>query len=308
MSASRPRVRRPGTLIPIALAAAGMALLAGAPSGPGPGTAGDRYRAGEPASTRSILPAAEASRVRERGIARARKLGIPAGTHSRAARVVDRFAGTVLDELVTLDAGGRRVGIVRMRPDGRVVSAIRLGWHAPADRPIRASEAVARATGLAATARLAAHGPAAVRRTADAGWRVTWPRTVDGTPVLGDGASVTLFADGTFHAAAERERVLAPAPATRLGRADAERVARERLRTLLGPGEGARARIVASHLAWVAPNDTFDAGAPDAPAPILRLAWVVDVRPTGTLAERLLALELYLEAGGGNLIGGDLLR
>jgi hypothetical protein len=308
MPALRLRARRTGILIPIALATAGVALLAGAPSGPHPGAAGDSYRAGEPATARSALPAGEATLVRARGIDGAQNLGIPTGARSRTARVVDRFAGTVLDELVTIDGGGRRVGIVRMRPDGRVVSAVRLGWLARADRPIGATRAVKRAISLASAARLAADGSPVVRRTADAGWRVSWPRTVDGTPVVGDGTSITLFADGTFHAAAVRERTLAPAPATRLGRTEAAQLARARLRTLLGPEDGARARIVAAHLAWVAPNDTFDASAPDAPAPVLHLAWVVEARTSGSLAARLRALELYLDAGDGDLIGGDLLR
>ncbi len=301
-----PASRR-GAVIPLALVVAGAAFLAGGPSGPTSGVAVDRYQAGQPAIVRSVLPAGDAARVRERGLDRARLLGVPAGTRTQTSRVVDRFSGSVLDEVVTLDVRGNRLGIVRMRPDGRVAAAMRLGWYAGGG-PIDAATAASRASSLAAAARITVRGTPIVGRTADAGWRVSWPRAVAGTPVLGDGASVTLFADGTFHAAATEERDLAPAPAVTLAAVAAQGIAAERLRTLLGPTDAASATIVATRLAWVAPNDTFDASAPDAPDPVLRLAWVAQVRTRGTLADRVRALELYLDAGTGTLIGGDLLR
>ena len=126
-------------------------------------------------------------------------------------------------------------------------------------------------------------------------------------PVAGDGNSVTLFGDGALHAVAHRERSLAAAPATTLEVAAAQRIARERLVALLGPAN-VDARVVRTHLSWVAPNDTFDGQAPDAPDPVLRLAWVVEVRTVAPLADRIQALELYLDAGDGTLLGGDLLR
>ena len=61
-------------------------------------------------------------------------------------------------------------------------------------------------------------------------------------------------------------------------------------------------------LAWVAPNDTFAPARPDAPAATLRLAWVGRVATTATLAESLRGLEVYLDAGDGSLLGGDVLR
>jgi hypothetical protein len=298
------RVRRGA---PLALAIAGAALLLGGPGGPAPGGAVDRYRAGEPASVRSVVPAREAVDVRRRGIARARALGLPIGAETRVTRVVDRFFGSTVDEVVTLDARGRRLGIVRMGRDGRVAMAVRLGWRAPASRRINSLDARARATTLAAAAGLMPDGIPTVSPAADGGWRVAWQRAVGGVPVVGDGSTVTLFGDGTMHAAARRERSLAAAPATTLTVAAAGRIARERLVALLGPAN-VDARVVGTRLSWVAPNDTFDGQAPDAPDPVLRLAWVVEVRTAAPLADRLQALELYLDAGDGTLLGGDLLR
>ncbi len=307
MHAFRPRARRAGLLVPVALAVAGGALFLGGPGGPAPGDAVDRYRAGEPASVRSVVPADVATRVRALGLARARALGVPVGTGAHVTRVNDRFSGAVFDEVVTTDARGQRLGIVRMDRDGRVAMAVRVGWRATTAARVDAATARARAVALAGTSGIGGAGTPTVSAATDGGWRVTWERAVGGVPVPGDGSTVTLFADGTFHAAARRERRLAEAPAQRLAEAAAERIGRERLASLLGPASG-EARIVQSRLAWVAPNGTFDESAPDAPDPVLRLAWVVEVRTVAPLSERLRALELYLDAGDGTLLGGDLLR
>ncbi len=299
--------RRAGVLLPLALAVAAAALLVGGPSGPDAGVAGDRYRAGEAATERTLLAGDDAARARARGLTHARALGLPVGAATEAARVEDRFAGTVLDEVVTTDARGRRLGIVRTDAAGRLASAVRLGWKASTGARVEAAGAVARASALAVAAGLPRGGAPAATPTADGGWRVSWGRVADGIPVLGDGTGVTLFADGSFHAAARRERALAPAPAVPLTRPAAEQIARERLGDILGAERG-NARLVGARLAWVAPNGTFDSSAPDAPDPVLRLAWVVEARTSGPLAEQIQALELYLDADDGALIGGDLLR
>jgi hypothetical protein len=64
----------------------------------------------------------------------------------------------------------------------------------------------------------------------------------------------------------------------------------------------------ALELAWMAPNDTFAPSRPDAPAATLRLSWVARVATTAALADSLRGLELYLDAGDGSLLGGDVLR
>ncbi len=307
MHAPRPTARRAGLLAPLALAGASAALLVGWPGGPPPGGAADRYRAGEPASVRSALPPDAADAVRARGLTHARALGIPVGPGSQMTRVHDRFSGTVLDEVVTSDARGRRLGIVRMDTGGRVAMAVRLGWQSATGRRIDAANARSRAAGLAAAAGLAPSGTPTVAPAVDGGWRVAWGREVDGVPVVGDGTVVTLFGDGSFHGAGRRERTLAEAPSTLLSADAAEATAEARLADLLGPAS-AEAKVAGARLAWVAPNDTFDAAAPDAPDPVLRLAWIVEVRTTGSLADRLEALELYVDAGDGTVLGGDILR
>ncbi len=290
-----------------AVLAAGVAVLAGAPGGPRPGGAVDRYRAGEPASVRSAVPADAEAAVRGRGLAAVHALGLPAGATSQIARVVDRFSASVVDELVTTDGRGQRLSLVQVDRAGRVSLAVRLGWTPPSGQPIQLPAVGPRAAALAAAAGIPLGAASSVAASLDGGWQVTWPRFVGNVPVPGDGAVVTLFTDGTFHAAAHRERSLAAAPATTMPSKAAERAAQTQLAALLGPQVG-DARIAGSHLAWVAPNDAFDASAPDAPDPVLRLAWVIEARAAGALAEQLEALEVYIDAGDGRLLGGDTLR
>lgn len=304
------RARRAGLFAPVALAAAAAGILLGGPSGPVAGEAADRFRAGEPATRREPLPAAAEAPVRARGLAHARALGIPPGTGSEAARIVDRFAGATYDEVVTVDSGGRRLGVLQMDGHGALVSAVRLGWQPVlgSRRQIDANGAVTAASRLAAAAGLPATGAPTVASGADDGWTVTWPRVVDGVPALGDGVRVTLFADGSFHAAASRTRELATASPDRITRAEAAESAARKLVAVLGAGDAVNARIVDLRLGWVAANGAFDPAAPDAPDAVLRLAWVAEARTSGPLADTIVALELYLDAGDGRLIGGDVLR
>jgi hypothetical protein len=308
MSFHRSRARRAGAVLSLALALAGIGLLAGSPAGPPSGAAGDRYRAGEPALERRALPVEAAERARALAIPLLAALELPAGPGVGAEQIVDRFAGDTVDELTVSDEVGRRLAILRIRGDGRLASAVRLGWRPAGGPRIDAGRAAARTEALARAAGLTTSGRPTIARDADGGWRATWTRTVDGVPVLGDGATVTIFGDGTFHAAAQRESELAPVPATILDRATAERLVAERLVALLGADDAGRTRLEDLRLAWVAPNDTFNPDAPDAPDPVLRLAWVALVRTSEPLADHLRALQLYLDAGDGALIGGDLLR
>jgi hypothetical protein len=259
MSLFRSRAGRARAILALALAAAGVAVIAGSPDGPPPGAAGNRYQAGQRALERVALEPAEATAVRARGLDLAAALGLPTGPRARPGRIVDRFAGQVLDEVVVVDAEGRRLAMVRMQPDGRLASATSIGWRARPGRSIAAARAEARATAAARAANLAvdARRPA-MTRDVDGGWRASWARSVAGVPAPGDGVIVTLFADGTLHAVAARERPLADAPASTITREAAMRLVGERLAVLLGAA-AADARIEPVRLAWVAPNDTFRA-------------------------------------------------
>jgi hypothetical protein len=61
-------------------------------------------------------------------------------------------------------------------------------------------------------------------------------------------------------------------------------------------------------LEWVGPNAAFDPGnIGSTPAPY-RLAWVADVTPSGAAAEVVRLITLYVDAGDGSVIGGDVVE
>ena len=141
----------------------------------------------------------------------------------------------------------------------------------------------------------------------DTGWTLSWPRSVDGVPVPGDGVRLDLWSDGRMHALVRTERPLAARPSTILDEATARARSTAILLTVFGD-RADQVAIATLALAWVAPNSAFDPTGPDAPGTTLRLAWVVEARTSGPLADGLRAVRLYLDAGTGALIGGDVLR
>ncbi len=151
-------------------------------------------------------------------------------------------------------------------------------------------------------------GVAAAERRGTNGWSVRWDRIVDGVPVPGDGLRVQLWPDGSFHGLAATEHRLATRPSSTISVSSAEMTAGRLLDRWISSPDRASARIGATALAWVAPNDTFEPARPDAPADVRRLAWVVSVRTSGPLADVLRGLEVWIDAGDGSLLGGDVLR
>ena len=142
----------------------------------------------------------------------------------------------------------------------------RSGGRRPAARRWRTlPRARARGDRLAADLGLDASGTPDVRPGPDdTGWTLTWPRVVDGVPVIGDGVRVDLWPDGRIHAVVRTERPLAARPSVTLDEATARDRATAELAALLGD-HSARIRISTLGLGWVAPNDAFDPTAPDAP-------------------------------------------
>ncbi len=310
MHASVPdALRRRGARLATALVVAGAAIAIGLPGGTPPGDAADRYVAGGPVAERSPVGADRAAAVLAAARTFRSRLGLPEPAASRAERVTDRFAGTTYDEVTGTDVAGRALHLQRLDDRGRLVAAVAFGWQATGGRPLADARAAgARGGRLAVDLGFAVAGsPDVLKLPDDAGWTVAWPRIVDGIPVPGDGIRIDLWADGRPHAVVRTERALAPRPATILAAAAARGRAVKELADLFG-GRAAEIGVSALALGWVAPNDAFDAAAPDAPGATLRLAWVAEARTAGALAESLRAVRLYLDAETGALIGGDVLR
>ncbi len=268
------------------------------------GQAADPFVAGG-RSTRAV-PASlvDAARARSRGHDVAVALGLP-GVSQRVERLLDRFEHRTYDEVTSLDAAGREVAITRLELDGSVAMALTLGWRPTGGRALDGPAATKRAEALA---RAAGHVPAGrpdVRRSAGAGgWSVLWQRTVAGAVVRGDGLRIALWSDGTFHGLTRTDRPLAAVPG-RVITAGAARTAAVAIVAARAGGSAGDLRVVTVERVWVAPNDAFGGARLDAPAETLRLAWAVRFDATGALAERVRAIEVWLDAGDGSLLGGD---
>ena len=61
-------------------------------------------------------------------------------------------------------------------------------------------------------------------------------------------------------------------------------------------------------LEWVEPNGAFDPARITDSAQPYRLAWVANVKPTGAAANYVWLMTLYVDAGDGSIIGGDVVE
>jgi len=301
--------RHRGARMAAAIAVAGTAIAFGVPGGTSPGDAADRFVAGGPVTERSPVAADRAAAALALAATVRSRLGLAEPTTSRVERVVDRFDGTAYDEVTASDRTGRTLHLERFDARNRLVGAVAFGWQTSGGAKLaNAAAAQARGNRLAADLGLEASGTPDVRQGPDdTGWTLTWPRVVDGVAVMGDGVRVDLWPDGRMHAIVRTERSLAPRPSVTLDEATARDRATATLATMFGSRSG-QVRISTLGLGWVAPNDAFDPTGPDAPGATLRLAWVVEARTSGELADGLRAVKLFLDAGTGTLLGGDVLR
>jgi hypothetical protein len=297
------------TRLMIGVAVAGAVIGLGFPGGTAPSDAADRFVAGGPATERMPLQDERAASALAAAGASRRHLGLPEPATVEVDQVTDRYGDTTYDEVTGRDGAGRRLHLQRFDDRGRLIGAVSFGWQAKGGRPLPGAPAArARASRLVADLGVDVAGQPEVRQEADdAGWAIAWPRVVDGIPVPGDGVRVDLWPDGRVHALVRSERPLAARPARVLDEATARDRAATALADLFGSRSG-QVAIATVALGWVAPNDAFEPTAPDAPDATLRLAWVVEARTSGELSEGLRAVKLFLDAGSGALLGGDVLR
>jgi len=114
---------------------------------------------------------------------------------------------------------------------------------------------------------------------------------------------VGMWSDGTLHSVSRAERPLAARPAILSDASRATAAADAFVARRFGPNARSLTAL-APTLAWVQPNDTWDAARADPAAPA-RIAWIIQYRASGPLAERIAAIEIWLDAGSLELIGGD---
>jgi hypothetical protein len=300
-------VRRQARLVVVV---GGAVMTAIALHGALPGAAADPFVAGQRAVEQATMPAAAEAAALHRAERSSADLGLPTPARRSAARLADRFDQRVVDEVTEYDGRGRPSAIEQFDERGALLSVVRLGWQPGAGPGLTDhGQALGQARKVAVAVGLPADGAAQVRPAPNgSGFIVAWDRAVDGIPVPGDGLRVVLWPDGSLHNLSRSERTLAPRPAMLLGRAAAHSAIDDRLDAWFPGAPRRQVDVTSLELAWVAPNDMFVPDRPDAPSPILRLAWVGRATTRGALSASLRGLEIYLDAGDGSLLGGDILR
>ncbi len=288
----------------VLLACLAFAVSASAPSAVSAEPPGG-WRAGEPAEQPVPLTAATRGAVERRAEVLGRALGIP-GRAGATNRVFSRIEARALDEVDLVAADGRATGHFKLdAATGALRSAVHLDWGAGYDAQVVSRSAAPRhASRIAAAAGVAV--PAGQPTTAwDDGmtaWHVHWVRSISGVPAIG-GTSVWLFPGGQVKAIAVSEPAAEPAPASTVDAARASDAVRDYVtRNRIDRFEALS--FDTPVLRWVAGNDFVATEKADAAEPTLRLAWVVRFRyevPGWRLPHQ---VELYVDAGNGELIGG----
>ena len=241
----------------------------------------------------SLLTAAGDARV---------KLGFPAGVHQRH-QVVDPGDGSgPLDEIQETDAKGRVVSLTRFC-GGRLCGAVRFDRPPKGASRIDASAASARAKGVLGSLALNA-GEATETLGTDGGWTVKSIRTEKGIPVRGDGSTVREWPDGQIWMLAQSRHSLVGKSTAVVTRDTAVKVAMRQITN--GSAATSHAQLKEASLMWVRPNGAYDPGRVPFEDAECRLAWVVNVELTQSDGETVSLYSVFVGAGDGRVIGGDL--
>jgi hypothetical protein len=288
-----------------------LALIALAVTGLGAGglhaASAPGWRVGEAAQVALPLSVSQQRTLATAELRLARELGLP-GLAATTTRARDRTLDLTVDttELAGLD-GRLATVLTRDATSGRLRSAVRLAWTPDLDLPrLDAVGAIG-----AARRFLAAAGWAPPSRAAESSWddgmgawQVRWPRLVAGVAAPTDGLVAWIHRGGQLKALAINESPLAPAPAATITPEAAQASVRAYLQRT-GIARMTGLSVLAPVLRWAEANDFIDPSLPDAPAPALRLAWVVHLSylPPGWSERH--EVELAVDAGTGELIGGS---
>jgi hypothetical protein len=234
--------------------------------------------------------------------------GFPVGVKKVGRHVHDGFQNSDYDEVSEVGSKGQPLALIQFDGSGRLTAAVRLDINASPAVPIAGDAATKTAQrGLAASGLTVIGQARTDSNVVDGGWEVHWDRTAEGLAVRGDETRVHLWADGRIQTVARVEHQLAPAPARRLSQPEARNVVTKQLDQWSGKGV-VRYAVTDMNLEWVGPNATFDASKLNtAPAPY-RLSWVVNVKPTGEASDYVRLITLYVDAGDGTVIGGDVVE
>ena len=235
-------------------------------------------------------------------------LGFPAGAARSGRHVKDGLQDAEYDEVADLDSAGQPISLTQFDGRGRLVTAVRFDLPPGLSAKVTSDQASKAAQGVLARSGLTPSGKARVEANPVAGgWDVHWPRIEAGFPVRGDETSLHVWQDGRVQSVARVEHQLSTLPSKRLGQADAHDVVTHQFDAWFA-GRGSGYSVQNMDLQWVEPNAAFDPSKVGAPPTPYRLAWVADATPSGAAAEVIRQITLYVDAGNGTVIGGDVVE
>ncbi len=256
----------------------------------------------------SALPqsTAQATAARTRAMAIARALGIR-GEPSAVRRERDMMAGIDYDLVEFLSAAGESAQM-RLDPETHApISVVRLGPPDPSESAVvNASNAAGRARAVAQSLGLPAGAEPSSVKWDDAfgAWAVSWTRSIDGHPALGDGVEVDLTRGGRVKAVTATTTPSAPAPANPI---PSERAAE--LATAIATERAWTAKPDYARgdpeLVWVRANNFWEPAKPDAPEALLRLAWSVRFSFVAIAGDEPHVIVLWFSAADGSVLGGN---
>lgn len=292
-----------GAIVACLVVTAGRMIAAPQPSGGFAQTAVDeptRFETALDANSEAVV-LARASKTRD-------ALGFPVGAKHTSKHVRDGFEHAEYDEVSEVDTAGRVTSVTQFDAQGQLRAAVRLDSGPHAGLNVTREAAIQSAQRSAVAAGLAVDTPSAVDvDEANGGWTISWARKQDGVRVLGDETRVHLWSDGRIQSLARVTHDLASPPDRRISSDQARQVASATVDQWFA-GRNSGHTIQSMDLEWVGPNGAFDpARITDSPQPY-RLAWVANVKPTGAAASYVWLMTLYVDAGDGSIIGGDVVE
>ena len=265
-------------------------------------------RVGQPSVADRVLYADDSPELFGKEAAVRNALGFPAGKSRAGRHATDGIQKVEYDEVAEVDSSGQPLSLARFDGAGRLINAVRFDLAPGAAGKVTGDEASKTAAGALARTGLTLAGRARVEANPlSGGWDMHWDRSEGGFPVRGDETSAHVWPDGRIQSVARVEHQVSAPPGKRLLRADAQQAATRQLAKWFSSGESGYS-IDTMDLQWVGPNAAFDPSKIDSPSVAYRLAWVVNVKPAGVAAEAIRLITIYVDAGNGTVIGGDVVE
>jgi len=265
-------------------------------------------RVSQPGVTVTALYADSSPDVFARAGAARDALGFPVGIKRSGRHVQDGGRKVAYDEVSEVDSSDQPIALTQFDGSGRLLAAVR--FDSPSTLAVRATQGTAASSaqrGLTASGVSVSGHPRVDADSASGRWNVHWDRTQGGFRVRGDETRVHVWQDGRIQSVASVQHDLAPVPAREVDQSTATSTVSRQLDTWFAGKESA-VGIQGMDLEWVEPNAAFDssklgmAGGPD------RLAWVANFKPSGPASQSVSLITLYIDAGDGTLIGGDVVE